>query len=171
MKKTVGRPAQEIDPVIGQRIKASRKALKLTQDQVACNLNVSTDTIRNWENSRSTPGTRDLYQALASVLDVQVAYLMNMDGKEQLILERNENILKSSGPVFQKQQALDDLIRTMGYPGYHLQVLQLDNIKVYAYLEKVIGQALTLFDKDQQEFIELSVKYALENFKLLNDGR
>ena len=93
------------------------------------------------------------------------------DGKEQELIERSAAILAAAGPAYQKQMALDELVRTLGYPGYHLQSLQQSNLRIYSYLERCLEQALTLFDKEQQEFIEMSLRYALENFKYLNGDK
>lgn len=176
-KRKAGRPPKgPVDPVIGQRIRSARKEKGLTQNGLAeliqdlTHISVSVDSIKNWERGECPPLLKNL-KALSTVLGKSISWFMNEDGKEQELIERNTAILKAAGPAYQKQLALNNLARALGYPGHHLQSLQLSNLRIYSYLERCIEQALILFDKEQQEFIEMSLRYALENFKYLNGDK
>lgn len=59
---------------IGERIKRSRIAKGMTQDEVARFMNVTRGAVANWEHNRSLPPAR-CFPRLASVLVVSVAYL------------------------------------------------------------------------------------------------
>ena len=59
---------------IGERIKKSRTAKSLTQDEVARLMDVTRGAVANWEHNRSLPVAKDFLK-LASVLGVSVAYL------------------------------------------------------------------------------------------------
>lgn len=59
---------------IGERIAELRKAVGLSQGQVASLLNVSRQAVSKWENDTSSPDTVRLIQ-LADVLNTDVEYL------------------------------------------------------------------------------------------------
>lgn len=59
---------------IGERIAELRKAVDLSQGQVASLLNVSRQAVSKWENDTSSPDTVRLIQ-LADVLNTDVEYL------------------------------------------------------------------------------------------------
>lgn len=172
IKRKVGRPTKEKDPVIGQRIKAARKEKKLTQQKLAEKINVSVDTIKKWESGFHQPSDVNMWKALSEELDVSISELMNKDGQEQKLTEWADGILKSPElkRLYQLQQQMDNLMPILGYPQFTLQELQLKNPNIYPYMERCIKQALSLIDKDQQQFIELSLKYAIENFKFISEG-
>lgn len=176
MSAKKGRPRNEVpnDPVIGDRIKAARKSngIKTQNDlvdkiQELTGETISVDSVKNWERHKIIPSHRN-FRLLSIALNKPISWFMNEDGKEQEIIDRNTAILEAAGPAYLKQLALDNLARALGYPGNHLQRLQLSNLLIYSYLERCLDQAITLFDKEQQEFIELSLRYALENFKYLH---
>lgn len=171
MKKSAGRPPQVIDPVIGTRIRSSRNAIPgLTQENLAEKLKVSPVSIRNWENSRSTPGARERYEALAKHLNVSMAYLMNMEGQENEALSDNfKSIAKfglmlGSEPLPVVTEYLNKLAggRSRALLDKHLK----DD---FDYLTHVIKQNIDLMDPDLDEdvFLFKSIKNAHENFKYL----
>ena len=63
-----------------ERLKELRIEKNLTQKQLSKKLNVSEDSIYNWENGRSEPSITDLIN-LSIILDVTIDYLV---GKTQI---------------------------------------------------------------------------------------
>lgn len=62
---------------IGQRIKAARKDIGLTQDQLAQKSGVATITIRQYETGKRQPRLEQL-QKIADALDVSISYLLGI---------------------------------------------------------------------------------------------
>ena len=58
-----------------ERLKELRIEKGLTQKQLAKELNVSEDSVYNWEKGRSEPSINDLI-ILATMLDVTIDYLV-----------------------------------------------------------------------------------------------
>ena len=80
---------------IGSKVKSARINANLTQEQVADFLNVSRQTISNWENEKSYPD-------IISVLELSNLYSISLDvllkGDEKMIehLEESTNVVKSN---------------------------------------------------------------------------
>lgn len=72
----------------GEKIRQMRKDLNLSQGDLALLLNVSRRTITAWETDTSRPRTRAIYEALASILNVPVTYLINEE--EAFVLDAGE---------------------------------------------------------------------------------
>lgn len=62
----------------GARIKELRRALKLTQKQLADKVHVSSQVVSNWERGYSTPDSEDV-KILASALDCSIDYLLGIE--------------------------------------------------------------------------------------------
>ena len=58
-----------------ERLKELRIEKGLTQKQLAKELNISEDSVYNWEKGRSEPSINDLI-TLATMLDVTIDYLV-----------------------------------------------------------------------------------------------
>lgn len=58
-----------------ERLKELRIEKNLTQKQLSKKLNISEDSIYNWENGRSEPSITDLIN-LSIILDVTIDYLV-----------------------------------------------------------------------------------------------
>lgn len=70
--------------MIGERIKAARKAKKLTQEQLAAKVKTTKGTISNYENGYSSP-SNEMIVLLADVLEVSTDYLLGrIDNPEPL---------------------------------------------------------------------------------------
>ncbi|MEB0207130.1 helix-turn-helix transcriptional regulator [Pseudomonas sp. CCC3.1] len=69
--------------VLGQRIRALRKALGLTQAQLAESLDYEPMTISRFERGEYSPGFDALHQ-LAKALGVSLASLLQFEAKEPL---------------------------------------------------------------------------------------
>ena len=64
-------------PLISQRLRAARKAKKLTQEQLANLLQTTKGTISNYENGHSTP-SNEVLVLLSKKLDVMTDYLLGI---------------------------------------------------------------------------------------------
>ena len=73
----------------GEKIKAERKKLGLTQIELGKKIGVTNRVITSYENNNSFPRTREAYKKLADALGVNVNYLLSdddafiLDAKEQ----------------------------------------------------------------------------------------
>ncbi len=80
---------------IGKKLKDARIKAKFTQEEIAEELNVSRQTISNWENEKSYPD-------IISVIELSSLYSISLDdllkGDEKMIehLEESTNIVKSN---------------------------------------------------------------------------
>ena len=72
----------------GEKVKAERKKLNLSQDELAAKVEVSRRTITSWETDKALPRTRKIYESLADSLQVPVSYLINED--EAFMIEAGE---------------------------------------------------------------------------------
>lgn len=66
--------------MLRERLKAARKAKKLTQEKLAELINTTKGTISNYENGHSTP-SNDMLTSLSSALNVSVDYLLGITNK------------------------------------------------------------------------------------------
>lgn len=62
----------------GERLRAARKAKKLTQKELASQINAAHNSISNWENNQNMPDP-DTIQNLCWALDVQPNYFFSVD--------------------------------------------------------------------------------------------
>lgn len=80
---------------IGKKLKEARNHSELTQEEVAEKLNVTRQTISNWENERSYPD-------IINVIELSTLYSISLDdllkGDQAMIeyLEENTNVVKSN---------------------------------------------------------------------------
>ena len=80
---------------IGKKLKDARIKAKFTQEEIVEELNVSRQTISNWENEKSYPD-------IISVIELSSLYSISLDdllkGDEKMIehLEESTNIVKSN---------------------------------------------------------------------------
>lgn len=64
---------------IGERIKEARLNTKMTQDDLAKELNVSRSTVANWESGRNNPDVESLIK-IADILKVPIKNLLKENG-------------------------------------------------------------------------------------------
>lgn len=83
---------------IGKAIKKERIKLGLTQSELGDILNVSKQTVSNWENGNRTPDTTTL-EKLAQLFHVSVDYIL---GREKTDMERLEENLARLDPRIQQ---------------------------------------------------------------------
>lgn len=67
--------------MLGERIRELRKAMKITQMQLAAELNVANGTIAMWETGKREPDIKTI-RRLADFFDVPVGYLLGEDEKK-----------------------------------------------------------------------------------------
>lgn len=77
---------------IGNYIRAKRKEMNLTQEQLAEKLNVTNKSISRWENGRTFPDL-SLYQPLCNVLDISISELLNGEDIDPNVLKNETNKL------------------------------------------------------------------------------
>lgn len=76
-----GRPALEIDKVVCGRIKEARKSAEMTQAQLADCLDVSVQSVKNWEQGIN--GTDDsTLKKIAEICDVDFVWLKNIQSTD-----------------------------------------------------------------------------------------
>lgn len=83
---------------IGKMIKRERSRLGLTQAELGKKINVSKQTISNWENGNRIPDTFSL-EKLSKIFGVTVDYLL---GNEETDMERLEKNLQALDPRIQQ---------------------------------------------------------------------
>lgn len=93
--------------LVSERIKQSRKAAKLTQEELGRRVNTTKATISNYENGYSTPSNQMLVE-LSGVLNVTTDYLLSKDNIEATNIQTFDigyklKKLRVSGNMTQKQ--------------------------------------------------------------------
>lgn len=63
----------------GEKFKAGRERLHLTQQEIADRLGLNRRMITRYENDISLPRTRDAYRRIAELLEVDINYLLSED--------------------------------------------------------------------------------------------
>lgn len=94
------------------RLKELRKEKKLTQEEIALELQVSPRTYQRWENGESQIKP-DKAQALAEYLGVSVGYLLGYESNcntQKMLREILEICLQHANP-FEDQTMVDDFHR------------------------------------------------------------
>lgn len=80
---------------IGQKLKDARVASGLTQEGAAEKINVSRQTISNWENEKTYPDIISVIK-LSDIYSISLDDLLKGDKKMMEHLEENANIVKSN---------------------------------------------------------------------------
>lgn len=80
---------------IGKKLKEARMQSGMTQENVAEKINVSRQTISNWENERSYPDIISVIE-LSSLYSVSLDVLLKGDEKMIEHLEDSTNVVKSN---------------------------------------------------------------------------
>jgi len=63
----------------GEKVKAARKKMGISQEEFANEIGVSLRTVTNYETGDRYPKKREMYNKMASVLGVDVNYLLTDD--------------------------------------------------------------------------------------------
>lgn len=80
---------------IGKKLKNARMQSGLTQENVAEKINVSRQTISNWENEKSYPDIISVIQ-LSNLYSISLDVLLKGDEKMIEHLEESTNVVKSN---------------------------------------------------------------------------
>ena len=80
---------------IGKKLKNARIEAGLTQEKAAEKINVSRQTISNWENEKSYPDIISVF-ALSDLYSVSLDELLKGDQKMAEHLEESTNVVKSN---------------------------------------------------------------------------
>lgn len=92
---------------IGERIRKKRKEQKLTQAELAKQVNVSSQVISNWERGYTTPDSEDV-RNLAKALDVTTDFLHGLDKKNTTDKE-DKSPIPEAVKAWLRADNLDDL--------------------------------------------------------------
>ena len=80
---------------IGKKLKDARMRSGFTQESVAEKVNVSRQTISNWENEKSYPDTISVIE-LSNLYSISLDELLKGDEKMMEHLEESTNVVKST---------------------------------------------------------------------------
>lgn len=80
---------------IGQKLKEARMRAGFTQENIAEKLNVSRQTISNWENEKSYPDIVNVI-TLSDLYSISLDNLLKGDEKMMEHLEESTNVVKSN---------------------------------------------------------------------------
>lgn len=80
---------------IGKKLKSARLKAELTQESVADKIQVSRQTISNWENARSYPDIVSIVH-LSNLYNISVDELLKEDRNMLEHLEESTNVVKSN---------------------------------------------------------------------------
>ena len=83
---------------IEKKLKITREAKGLTQEQVAMEVMVSRQTISNWENGRTLPDIISIIK-LSELYNISIDELLKHDRKMQEKVEKDANIAKTNKTV------------------------------------------------------------------------
>lgn len=149
MERTLSMKEKEIleDFSVGAQIKLLRKERKWTQQQLAKNINVSSQVISNWERGYTTPTAKDIAM-LAKVFNVDPNIILTGHSKEEVA-----NYLTGTMAI---STLVQDFAETHGYEvvtqflnnNLNIEELLKSNIKL-----NFNGQVLT--DSDKQKILDL----------------
>ena len=111
-----------LNELIGERIKLSRTAKKLSGEQLAQQLNIAKSAISQWEKGKSLPNRANLIK-LAEILEVDDEYLVSGTGQfagiDQIIDEtaiyKNRQQLLDAAHSIMNRLTDDELISQMIY--------------------------------------------------------
>lgn len=84
---------------IGKKLKDARIKSGLTQEEIAEKLNVSRQTISNWENEKSYPDIISVIE-LSSLYSISLYDLLKGDEEMKKHLEESTNVVKSNQKLF-----------------------------------------------------------------------
>ena len=84
--------------MIADKIKNARTIKKLTQEQVAEDLNVSRQTISNWENGKSLPNIVSIIR-MSELYDLSLDELLKGDATLLNKIERDMKVAKAENNV------------------------------------------------------------------------
>ena len=85
----------------GEKLKNLRRQKKLTQGQLAKEINISVRMIIKYEHGESYPRSREIYTKLAKLLNVPINYLLteedDNESEAQKIIDRTAALFEGGG--------------------------------------------------------------------------
>lgn len=107
---------------LGQKIRASRKSCKMTQEQLADLLDISRVTVSSWENDENAPTVENIV-LISRALSVTTDYLLsdlslasNLPEEQKNFHDPNRHFLSLFNSLSPHDQ--DEIIRYMEYRKY-----------------------------------------------------
>lgn len=148
-EKKRGAPIKQKDFIICERIKIARTG-KFTQNELANNLDVSVQTVKNWEQKRNIPDDQTL-KKISQLCDVDFLWLKNWDIAS--IVQRSRDIVENfnpskaecvSFPSLKEESRSYTLIYALQMCGYKLD--DIVNKKQYSeYMESSIKNSIEFY--------------------------
>ena len=127
---------------VGERLKAKRLALNLTQEEVASQLYISRQTLSNWENNRTLPDIHSLI-LLSELYHVSLDELTTKSPELPAITRQ------------QKHAQLANLIMLLGCVIVPLSLVFLSDSP--SIIVSVVGFLCILFNQEIAQFIKRSI--------------
>ena len=91
---------------IGEKLKSSRLNAGMTQEQIAEKINVSRQTISNWENGKSLPDVISLIE-ISDLYQISLDDLLKGDKKMMKKIEKDTDTVKSNRTMMNVGWAID----------------------------------------------------------------
>lgn len=132
---------------IGSQIKLLRKERKWTQQQLAKNINVSSQVISNWERGYTTPTAKDIAM-LAKAFNVDTNMILTSHNKEEIANYLTGTMAISTLVQNFAETYGDDIVVQFFNNNLNIEELLNSNIKL-----NFNGQVLT--DSDKQKILNL----------------
>lgn len=92
----------------GEKLKIARLEKNISQRGLGLALGLSDKTISSYESSRSYPNL-ELLQKISEILDKPIQYFVS-DGKEILLNEKLESIMKEQEKISEELKGIKDII-------------------------------------------------------------
>lgn len=140
---------------LGENIKKARNKKRLTQKQLALELNVTPITIQNYENNRRKPSI-DTIGKIAEILDVDFFELIN-----NIEIEVNTPVT----PEFERQEKIDSIVLSVEK---HIAIKKwVKNTGLDEIFQNVLDNNIDL--QNLRNNIEILGNYERDEFKRIND--
>lgn len=106
----------------GEKLRESRVKKGMTQGELAKAANLGLNTISNYESGKTYPKKREIYDTLATILEVDVNYLRNEN--EEFLTEATEKY------GYRGKQQADQLVQQIGglFAGGELSDDEMDGV-------------------------------------------
>ena len=103
---------REVQQMIGEQIKALRIARNMSQVELASALNVSKQSVSNWENNNILPSV-EIIKQLARLFSCSPDYLLELDNSPKSYIDISELSLEQAAHVTSLVNDIKNLNRTL----------------------------------------------------------
>ena len=103
---------REVQQMIGEQIKALRIARNMSQVELASALNVSKQSVSNWENNNILPSV-EIIKQLARFFSCSSDYLLELDNSPKSHIDISELSLEQAAHVTSLVNDIKNLNRTL----------------------------------------------------------